>query len=387
MSEHRKHKVALVSPFSGVNYGTMLQAFSLVHVLREMGCDGEYITYTPYYECSFGERMIRKLNKVIRHLLGEALAYGHNEQEDFSYLNTADFIPLRRVQNEFVKQHISHSAIVYNPRTIRFCTEYDKYIVGSDQSWSLENYDKHAFYFLPWTKSSYKYAYAPSLGTTSISHNHKRILAKHLRSFRYVSCREKTNCATMAALLNKPVEYVLDPTMLLSVTYWRQFAASSADLPKQYILAYILGTKVCISDFAERLSRQTGLPVYYILTCPTYLDKPYVLRDLTPQQWVYALDHAMYVVTDSFHGSLFCINLNTSFYAFTKRPHDVSHVLNDNDRIIELLQTFGLSNRFVKDEDIYQIVISKMEYTGVNSIVADLRLQSLNYLQKIVQDA
>ena len=388
MSATQGHKTALVSPFTGINYGTLLQAYSLAYVLRGKGCDSEYIAFTPYYKRSLWERIVRKLNKGLRRVFRISMANDQTPLEDYSYMNTSDFMPLRRVLDAFVSQHIPHSSIVYNPRTIGSCKGYAKYVVGSDQTWSIENCDKNAFYFLPWVKSKCKYAYAPSLGTISISDVHHQILTKYLPSFRYLSCREKTNCAALSACLHKPVEPVLDPTMLISADDWRQFAVSTSNLPKRYILAYILGTKSCISDFAERLSLQTGLPVYYVLTCPTYLHKPNVLRDMSPQQWVYAIDHAAYVVTDSFHGSLFCINLNTNFYAFAKRPQDVWHVLNDNDRIMELLQTFGLTDRFVNDEDVRHgnVLTNDMDYSEANRIVSELRQLSLNYLQKIVED-
>ncbi len=231
-----------------------------------------------------------------------------------------------------------------------------------------------------------KYAYAPSLGTTNPSDLHKSILSKYLKNFRYISCREKANCDSIEALIYKPIEHVLDPTALLSAPYWRNFEVSVKSLPDKYILAYILGEKECITDFAERLSAQLNIPVYYVLTNPIYLNRTNLLRNLSPEQWVYAIDHAQCVVTDSFHGSLFSINMNTDFYVFTKRQEDVSEVLNDNDRIMELLTLFGLESRFVNDREVPNITFEEVDYTEANEMMEQHRKQSLMFVNKILKD-
>ena len=143
-----------------------------------------------------------------------------------------------------------------------------------------------------------------------------------------------------------------------------------------------------MADFAERMAVQKGIPVYYVLTRPTYLSKPHILKTLSPQQWIYAIANADCVVTDSFHGTLFSINFNKEFYSFAKRKNDTSIEYNDNDRIVELLGSLNLEDRFIKDEDVENdsLVRSEMSYEKVNEIVGNQRKESLNYLYKILHD-
>ena len=121
------------------------------------------------------------------------------------------------------------------------------------------------------------------------------------------------------------------------------------------------------------------------MTRPDYINKGFVLRDLAVEQWVYAIANASFVVTDSFHGTLFSINLNKQFYSFSKRANNNS-ILNDNDRIIDFLDTIGLVNQFVNDGDQKPICDgSVIDYNVINPSVAALREKSLSFIERIMK--
>lgn len=380
-----ERKIALVAPHEGMNYGTLLQAFSLAKVIHDLGYECEYISYTPYYKKSLWERFCKKLKRIFKQNRAEAmLCY---EKDDYSFWYKPDFENIRKHASEFAKNKIPHSFIVYTPKTISQCKKkYYKYIVGSDQSWSMERYySEYSFYYLYFVnKRDKRYSYAPSLGTTHLTEQHKRILSKYLDDFDLLSCREQKNCDSLSELVGKPVELVGDPTMLLDKSFWLGFSAK-IELPERYVLAYILGNKASISEFAEVLGRKHNIPVYYILTCPEYINKEFVLRDLAVEQWVYAIANATFVVTDSFHGTLFSINLNKQFYSFSKRANNNS-ILNDNDRIMDFLNIIGLANRFVNDGDQKQICDSSViDYNVINPSVVALREKSFSFIERIMR--
>ena len=378
-------KIALAAPHLGTNYGTLLQAFSLAKVIQNMGYECEYISYTPNYKKTLWERFWRKINSVFKKK-GEEATIG-NEQDDFSFWFNPEFARIKKYAYEFAKTRIPCSSVIYTPKTINQCKKcYHKFIVGSDQTWSMERFFvETSFNYLSFVnRYGKKYSYAPSLGTTHLTKQHKTILEKYLKDFVLLSCREKKNCDTLSELTGKPVELVVDPTMLLDMNFWLDFS-EKMELPERYVLAYILGNKTSISEFAEILGRKYDLPVCYVLTRPEYVDKEFVLRNLAVNQWVYAIANASFVVTDSFHGTLFSINLNKQFYSFSKRANSDSY-LNDNDRILDFLETIGLTNRFVKDGDQKQLFDETLiDYDVINTSVASLRDNSMSYLKKIMQ--
>lgn len=380
-----ERKIAIVAPHEETNFGTLLQAFSLAKVIRDLGYECEYISYTPYYKKSLWERFCKKLKSVfMKKRTVTMLGY---EKDDYSFWYKPDFAVIRKHASEFAKNRIPYSSIVYTPKTIYQSNKnYNKFIVGSDQTWSMERYfGEYPFYYLYFVnKHGKKYSYAPSLGTTHLTEQHKKILSKYLEDFALLSCREQKNCDSLSELVGKPVELVGDPTMLLDKSFWLDFSVET-ELPEKYVLAYILGDKASISEFAEVLGRKHNIPVYYVLTRPDYINKEFVLRDLAVDQWVYAIANATFVVTDSFHGTLFSINLNKQFYSFSKRVNNNS-ILNDNDRIMDFLNTIGLANRFVNDGDQKQICDgSVIDYNVINPSVAALREKSLSFIERIMK--
>ena len=378
-------KIALVSPHTGINYGTLLQAFALAKVIHGLGYSCEYISYTPYYKKTVWERFGKKIKSFFRKERVEKTP--GNEKDDYSFWSEPEFADIRKHADEFAKTRIPCSSMTYTPKTISRCKkDYYKYIVGSDQAWSMERYYVEAsFNYLSFVnKRGKKYSYAPSLGTTHLTEQHKKILSKNLDDFILLSCREKKNCDTLSELIEKPVELVVDPTMLLDKSFWLDFSAK-IELPERYVLAYILGNKKNISEFAEQLGVKYGLPVYYVLTRPEYVEKEFVLRDLSVNQWIYAIANAAFVITDSFHGTLFSVNLNKQFYSFSKRANNNSY-LNDNDRILDFLESIGLISRFVNDDDQKQLYDDTLiDYDVINPFVASLRDRSMSFLREIMQ--
>jgi hypothetical protein len=282
---------------------------------------------------------------------------------------------------KFYKEYIPHSEVTYNPKTIRNITGYSKYIIGSDQTWSPNLYTPVSINFLDFAKNnSLKNAYAPSLGTTSVPDWFQIIIKEKLSGFANLSCREKTNCKLIEKLTGHKVQHVLDPTLLITPEQWDE-VSQRVNMPHKYVLCYILGEKKWISSFAEMLGEKKNLPVYYIAIRPIYLQKANCLNGIGPAQLISLIKKASYVVTDSFHGSIFSINYNRNFYCFTKREN--TNDKNDNDRILEVLKDFDLSNRFKEDCDMS--LEEDLAFEMVNTILQSKREESITYLKKILE--
>ena len=378
-------KIGLIAPYESTNYGTMLQAYALARKIGELGHECEYVDYTPYYKRSFWERAVRKVKRIM-HVPLDTNELLYEGVDDYNFMFSETFAPLRMSSQTFSDKYIPHSAVRYTPKNIRRCLrQYERLIVGSDQTWSMERYrNMRGLYMLPFAKNNIKcYAYAPSLGTTKITDEHAAILKRQLKKFEIISCREQSNCDVLSKLTGQKVSFVADPTLLLSGDEWRKMADYEG-LPEKYIMAYILGEKECISDYAEQLGEQLGLPIFYVCTRSKYLDKKHHFQmDLRPEQWIAAIDRAACVVTDSFHGSLFSINMSTNFYVFTKRE-EIRNDFNDNDRISELLRTFHLEERFVHD-DYHEVYGQAIDFESIQSNIVNLRKQSMDYLQSILE--
>lgn len=364
--------IALISYHKEPNYGTALQAYALAHAIRSAGKDCEYINYTKMRRKPAILFLLRRMKQAVL----------RKENSEFAFFNTEAFRHITSKFHEFHEKHIPASETTYYIDTLPLSSSrYERFIVGSDQTWSpFMNQHPYTQNFLEFcTEGAKKSAYAPSIGTLTPQPTYVSRMVKALKTFDFLSCREKANCEVLSKELKRNVEYVVDPTLLLSEVEWMQIASNSSTPQQPYILAYILGKKQCISDFAEKLGKEYSLPVYYIATRPEHLSHDNVLDDVGPAEFVSLIKNARYVVTDSFHGTIFSINFNVNFYSFTKRTEANAQ---DNDRIPSILNEYGLSSRFKQDTDL--TFNNNIDFTYINNLLKEQRELSLAYLKKII---
>lgn len=374
-------KIALFTCHRDPNYGSMLQAYALYKALQKMGFDSEYIDYTISNDPNLPLRKIkRKIKWPLRRL--RDLVYPTKPTGEFGFLKTKEFADLITAYKKFHMQYIPVSTKKYYSDTIRMkfdVSSYDNYIVGSDQTWSPILYNPKAPYFLDLCDFPRKNSYAPSFGTVDIPEFYISILKQKLKSFDNISCRELVNSIKLSQLLDRKVNHVLDPTLLLSQKDWDEIAKKPV-INGDYVLAYILGEKDCVINFAERLGRKYNLPVYYIVTRPKYLCMQNSLNGVGPADWIGLIKGARYIVTDSYHGCLFSVNYCKDFYAFSKRDGGLDN--KDNIRIIEFLKMIGLESRFQDGLD--SQFLNDIDYNKCNNIIIEKRDESIGYLYNCV---
>jgi hypothetical protein len=381
-------KIAILSPYNEPNYGTVLQAYALAVTIKSFGYECEYIAYSKNRPLKFGR-------KIIHYILSPKLLFSFLKTEFFSrrkkksidsfiFWDTEEFVQTKQRFQQFLEDYIPYSSRCYYHDTINsLLNNYSCFIVGSDQTWSEARTSLDNSFFLDFVKNSnLKNAYAPSIGTTIISPKYQKVLVDKLSSFNYISCREKKNCDLLSRLIGKKVSFVLDPTLLLNVDTWRKIE-SKTKIKEKYILCYILGEREVISDFANHLSKTTGISVKYIVTRPKYIGRDNAINGVGPQDFLLLIDNASYIVTDSFHGTILSINYNKEFYSFCKREEDVNS--GDNDRIVEFLEILGLVHRFKMSND--GLLDKMIDYKDVNIKLSQLRLQSLEFLTRMLHNA
>lgn len=373
-------KIAIFTCHNDPNYGSMLQAYALVEAIRKLGIEAEYISYNTGNEPRTGVlRLLADIKHTLQNLMGKKKAVS-----EFDFFNSPEFKSTMDAFRRFHTSYIPCSQVEYYYNTIGSklnINQYDNYIVGSDQSWSPNLYSVRKPYFLDIAEFSPKNAYAPSMGTTVFSDEYKKILKDKLSSFNHLSCREGVNSRMLSELLDKNVEHVLDPTLLLTPSDWNKIA-TQPKIQGEYVLAYILGEKDTVVSFAENVANKKGLPLYFIVTRPKYLSMQNALTGVGPDDFVGLIKNATCVITDSYHGCLFCINYNREFYAFSKRVGDMNQL--DNIRILEMLNGIGLENRLLDDREAE--MLPSIDFINVNCIINEKRDKSIAYLNKCLYE-
>ena len=93
-------------------------------------------------------------------------------------------------------------------------------------------------------------------------------------------------------------------------------------------------------------------------------------------RWLAGFRDAQFVVTDSFHGTVFSIIFNKPFVAILNSERGAS-------RFISLLSILGLENRLISTGDeVSEEHLRPIDYTEVNKILNEWKLKSINYIRK-----
>lgn len=289
--------------------------------------------------------------------------------------------------DSFLKEYTRTTADFY--RTKRQLMDnppvYDTYVTGSDQTWSPKvsgGYEVTPMFLDFAVEGSKKAAYAPCLGVNSLTEEQETFIKEKLENYSLISCREIKGAALLSKVTGRDIPAVVDPTLLLSGDQWREVMAKP-NINQPYIFCYFLGNRQYYRDFANQLSKQTGLPIYYIpVNWMEYSDDESRIWNAGPREFVGLIEGASYVCTDSFHGVAFSSNLNKNFFAFVKYAGSAN--AGDNSRLFDYLERIGLANRLLTSYNGEKIDVASIDYSKTNQILEEERAQSCSYLKKII---
>lgn len=191
-------------------------------------------------------------------------------------------------------------------------------VAGSDQLWNPTSLYVDPMYYLRFAPKGKRISFATSLGHDFIAPFNEEKLKKWINEVDCISVREDSGVKLIKNLCGRTALHLLDPTLLLDGNTWRNYLA----IPRQkskYILAYFLDApseqaKQCIGRLKEKFQCEV-IAIPYEHTDMSYADK---LVPSGPLDFLSLVDNAEMVVTDSFHGTAFSINLHTPFLCLTE---------------------------------------------------------------------
>lgn len=296
---------------------------------------------------------------------------------------------------KFKRTHWQLSPKVETDEEIRaLFSSYDALVIGSDQIWNsacipdmgLYYYGIHAD-----TSHTRLVAYAPSFGHNRFEAKPEEIekLRQHLQRFHAISCRETDGVKILHDLFGvENATVALDPTLLLTPDYYRELAHVKHTEEDDTLAYYLLDATSEKLEVIKRLAREMHLrPVnIYKRTdeertgCRLPLvSRVTALRYPSVESWLSNLQKARFVVTDSFHGTVFSILFNQQFIAFANSKRG-------NSRFENLLSQFGLSDRLLTPPtEIHASEIPHISYETINERIAELRNRSLHFLEESLQ--
>lgn len=368
-------KIAVITRHAISNYGSLLQAYATQYILEKLGYQCEIIDYIR------DDESYKQHEKT---LLKQKSDWNNNFFKRALYLTIRQpesLVSGRRFEKERKKYlHLSRRYTDYKELKNN-CPQADIYMTGSDQVWGpTENGIYDPTYCLEFTSEEAKrISYAASFGRTTMTQQVQQYYSRYLSRYAHISVRENS-AVELVEKIGIKVEQVLDPTLLLSAQEWRSMFTFGKYAKKKYILVYQLHNDPMLSEYAKMVSKAKNLPLVRLSTAfhQIFRSGKFVWNPKVTEFLDY-IAQADCLITDSFHGTAFAINLNTQFVEVL--PNN-----NTGTRNQSILELTGLEERILKNETDIDLAFKKIDFNSVNEKIEKERERSLKILKKMLEE-
>ena len=370
-----KKKIGILTQPLHDNYGGLLQAYALKTTLERLGHDVQIINRrrdTVSFEYS--------VKKFIKGLLGRGPKFKlTGEQQSVISQHT----------NYFAKTYIKDITLpVYSTEGLKkIAANYDVYVVGSDQVWRPRYSPQITNYYLDFIEGSDKkgLAYAASFGVDEWEYTEKDTKAcrQHIHNFKAISVREDSAVDLCLNYLGADAVHVIDPTMLLEKDdYIGLIRKENEDQAPGNLMCYILDDQQDKQYLINEVSAAFDLKVFAanppqkVGSGPIEDMADFIFPKVT--YWLNGFNSAEFVITDSFHGTVFSILFNKPFLV-------VANIKRGKARFESLLKMFKLEDRLITDaREMHREKILNMkpvDWDSVNSILVKKRQFAMDFLR------
>lgn len=359
-----KKTVAFITVHVGHNFGSILQAIATANVINSLGKESILINYIPdrvTYK-RFFKRMFSGVTPFLRGII-----------------SLPNFINNNRLYGSYLAKYCKISSPIYDDDNFSLkCPKADYYITGSDQVWNSKHNEgfNNRYYFATLPKDSVKISFASSIGSTEIDKEELEKIKSYLENYKAISVRE-SSAKELINSIGLEAEHLLDPTFMMNKDEWSRYMSKRL-VKEKYLLIYIPYSIVDekeIYKLARLIAKEYNLKV--VAFSWNWMNKPMAdktIKFASPGDFLSLMHNADYVITNSFHGTAFSINLNKQFSVFMPAAYGT--------RINSIITLCGLQKRIVTENYGLSDIKENINYTAVNKVLDAERDKSVNFLKK-----
>ena len=357
-------KVGILTWHKAVNHGAVLQAYASQKILQGFGFESIILDYSRVVVSpSVFRRFFNAITKIKKGTL-----FDRKIIRDFDARKAELFFSFR---NNYLKMGGDYSS--------ELC---DVIMIGSDMVFNLkQGYNPYMFGYGLITKKFFSYA-ACSGGTTyELVKKYKKEeeIANGLKNFSSLGYRDEQTLVFIKSLCDRSdLVYNIDPVLLYgfekekiawTMEKWTQH--------KPYILIYSYHGYMENSEVntIKRLAAELELD---IISCGYYHTWCNESINASPNEFLEMFVNARYVITDTFHGTVFSLICEKEF---------VSIIRDNGYKLMDLLQRCGLTNRIATcSEDIKRILSTQTDYSYFRNWIKKERKCSEGYILEQITD-
>lgn len=349
-------KVAVFTLQGPGNYGNRLQNFAVESILKTMGWEVDSIIPTNHM-------FLKPLEVKLKILFDLIFGNSRKKKEAKRKIIFLNF-DRRHMNLKYVNLHCLE----------KLNNVYALFIAGSDQVWNPA-FDPKGIFLLPFAKR--RACICPSIGVEVLKEEDAKRFSRELKYFRFLSTREESGKRILENLLNRKVVRLIDPTMYLSSEVWAKMEKKPKGFhSRKYIFCYNLGTEeIAKSDIARSIKKK-----YQCNICSIYDEKHENTILAGPEEFIWLLHHAKFVISDSYHAIVFSILFHKDFLVYEREGGGP----NMSTRFETLLTLFGFNDKYYKKEKRYNI--DNYDFSKAEKILDRERKRMKGYLDQCFKE-
>ncbi len=361
-------KVGILSMQRIKNYGSFLQAYALMKIIESLGHKVEFVDY--HIEEPLVKDGIKKKGKILKGLealSGQAKIF-HKIQYIIHKKNFNNYFSLLNMNNEY-----------------NYTPTLDTLVIGSDEVFNVIQSNKNVGYSLELfgknNNANRMISYAASFGNTTIDKINDYKKSEEIKSllldFDAISVRDNNSYKIINELTGEKPFINLDPVLIYD--YMNSDIIPNINIKEKYMILYAYNGRISKEEAKEikQLATSLGIKVYSIGGAQPYADK---FINCSPFEVLAYFKNAEYIITDTFHGSIFSIINEKPFVTLVRKSKGDSY--GNEEKITYLLEMLNLKDRSLCSIDNIEEKLNKeIDYEITKNIIEKERLNAQQYLK------
>ncbi len=354
-------KVGILTFHNAINYGAVLQAYATQIIVSMYGHDVEIIDYQN-----------SKISKVYGFGIKRFLTKHINEYPQKIVENIYYYKRLKEFER-FRKDYLHLSKKRYLQNEDFVIDDYDLILIGSDQLWNIGitgGYDNMFWGNFETSQNTKKIAWSICMNNKKILEKEKEFVLDSINHFSAISVREKSLQTYLYELTNIKYPQTLDPTLVLPSEKWEELCHPVEE--KNYILVYAIQDENEVIDFSRKIAKNVNKNLIIVRSNIKWYFCKGNKEYCGPIDFLSYIRNADLVITTSFHGTAFSIELQKQF---------VSPAFHHNSRVESLLSLLELDDRRIVSCDDY-FNLDLIDYKKVIPKLEEARHDTKVFLKK-----
>ncbi len=367
-------KVILTTVFSAFNYGSSLQALAGKRIIEKTGYECELVKLKSLIkgrDVRIGKLMTILFRSIFLNKNNSLKTYNNSYNKTLVEGTECKFF-------NFTDTYLKPQEVTYGELK-RMAEESIACFSGSDQIWNSSTLYVDPLYYLRFAPQYKRVALSPSFGRDFIADYNKEKMRKWIIDYPYLSVREDSGVKLIKELTGRDATHLLDPTLIINSEEWKSILCIE-DKPNDYILAYFLDepsdyAKKCLKKLKEKLDcKILAIPYKF-----EYMDYSDSIIAAGPKEFVELVANAKVVCTDSFHGTVFAINMHTPFFTYEREYGSANK---QSERVLSILRKVDMLDRYQPKNVVEEL--NNLDFEHSEEILNAERKKAYDYVNNAI---